>query len=146
MIISFLGFRCVTMYWASCGPWTSSRETTRKNVGFLPEVVSAGLVAEPVMNAMPARPNSGPTAWTSWLPAGPTTATIFEFEVNCWVTVVAWDGVELGVALDQGDVGAVGLVVHLDRELRERELLLTEDRDVTGEGTLDPDRGRAALG
>ncbi len=80
------------MYWASCGPWTSSRETTRKNVGFFPDVVRSGLVAEPVMNAMPARPNSGPTAWTSWLPAGPTTATIFEFEVNCWVTVVAWAG------------------------------------------------------
>src|SRR5690242_14158325 len=44
------------------------------------------------MNASPARAISGPTASTSWLPAGPTTATIFEFEVNCWVTVVAWAG------------------------------------------------------
>src|SRR5580704_393933 len=77
---------------ASCGPCTSSRETTRKNVGFLPESVSAGLVADPVMNARPARPISGPTAWTSWLPAGPTTPTIFEFEVNCCVTVVACAG------------------------------------------------------
>ena len=59
----------------------------------MPEVVSVGFVAEPEMNAMPARPNSGPTAWTSWLPAGPTTATIFEFEVNCWVTVVACAGI-----------------------------------------------------
>ena len=44
------------------------------------------------MNAIPARPNSGPTASTSWLPARPTTATIFEFDVNCWVTVVACAG------------------------------------------------------
>ena len=46
-------------------------------------------VADPEMNAIPALANSGPTASTSWLPAGPTTATIFEFDVNCWVTVVA---------------------------------------------------------
>ncbi len=58
-----------------------------------PLLVSVGFVAEPEMKAMPARPNSGPTAWTSWLPAGPTTPTIFEFEVNCCVTVVAIDGV-----------------------------------------------------
>src|SRR5215510_7299329 len=44
------------------------------------------------MNAMPALDISGATARTSWLPAGPTTATIFEFEVNCWVTVVACFG------------------------------------------------------
>ena len=55
-------------------------------------VVSAAAVADPEMNAIPALANSGPTASTSWLPAGPTTATIFEFEVNCWVTVVAWAG------------------------------------------------------
>ena len=35
----------------------------------------ADVVAEPEMNARPARPNSGPTASTSWLPAGPTTPT-----------------------------------------------------------------------
>ena len=45
------------------------------------------------MKPSPARPNSGPTASTSWLPAGPTTPTIFEFEMNCWVTVVAWAGI-----------------------------------------------------
>src|SRR5215472_2814704 len=45
------------------------------------------------MNASPARAISGPTALTSWLPAGPTTATIAEFEVICWVTVVAIEGV-----------------------------------------------------
>src|SRR5438045_7819445 len=44
------------------------------------------------MNAIPALAIRGPTACTSWLPAGPTTATIFEFEVNCWVTVVACAG------------------------------------------------------
>src|SRR5215475_5326982 len=44
------------------------------------------------MNGSPALAISEPTAWTSWLPAGPTTATILEFEVNCWVWVVAWAG------------------------------------------------------
>src|ERR1039457_6136829 len=44
------------------------------------------------MNPSPARPNSGPTASTSWMPAGPTTATILELEMNCWVTVVSWAG------------------------------------------------------
>ena len=66
-------------------------DTVRKNVGYLP-VVSAAAVADPVMNGIPALAISGPTASTSWLPAGPTTATIFEFEVSCWVTVVAWAG------------------------------------------------------
>src|ERR1700730_17883096 len=44
------------------------------------------------MNAMPARDMGPPTASTSWLPAGPTTATMLEFEMNCWVTVVACAG------------------------------------------------------
>src|ERR1700760_3252539 len=66
--------------------------TTRRNVGFLPSVVSAGSVAEPEMNAIPARPNSGPTASTSWLPAGPTAATALE-EMIAWVFWVASDGV-----------------------------------------------------
>jgi hypothetical protein len=57
----------------------------------LPEV-SAEFVAEPVMNGIPPRPNSGPTAATSWLPAGPTTPRILELETNCWVTVVACAG------------------------------------------------------
>ena len=61
-------------------------------MGFLPLVVRAELVADPVMNASPARPNSGPTASTSWLPAGPMTPTILLLETNCWVTVVAWAG------------------------------------------------------
>ena len=60
-------------------------------MGYFPVVRSAA-VADPVMNGSPARAISGPTASTSWLPAGPTTATIFEFEVSCWVTVVAWAG------------------------------------------------------
>ena len=68
-----------------------SPPTTRKNVGYLP-LVSVAFVAEPVMNARPARPMSGPTASTSWLPAGPTMATIFEFEIACCVAVVAWAG------------------------------------------------------
>src|SRR5215469_37443 len=72
-------------------PCTWSLETTRKKVGYLP-VVSVAFVADPEMNAIPALANSGPTASTSWLPAGPTTPTIELFEVNCCVTVVAWAG------------------------------------------------------
>src|SRR5690349_24459414 len=90
-IMSDLGCRLSMMYLASCGPCTLSLDTTRKNVGYLPVVRSAA-VADPVMNGMPARAISGPTAATSWLPAGPTTARTFEFEVSCWVTVVAWAG------------------------------------------------------
>ena len=60
-------------------------------MGYFP-AVRATAVADPVMNGSPARAISGPTASTSWLPAGPATATIFEFEVNSWVTVVAWAG------------------------------------------------------
>ena len=44
------------------------------------------------MKAIPARPMAGPTASTSWLPAGPTTATMLELEMNCWVTVIACAG------------------------------------------------------
>src|SRR5215469_7953267 len=72
-------------------PCTLSLETTRKKVGYLP-VVSVAFVADPEMKATPALPNSGPTASTSWLPAGPTTPTIELFDVNCCVTVVAWAG------------------------------------------------------
>src|ERR1700759_517681 len=66
--------------------------TTRRNVGFLPSVVRAGRAAEPVMKAIPARPKSGPTASTSWLPAGPTAATALD-EMMAWVFWVASDGV-----------------------------------------------------
>src|SRR5580700_7187795 len=44
------------------------------------------------MKAIPARSMRPPTASTSWLPAGPATATMFAFEVNCWVTVTAIAG------------------------------------------------------
>src|SRR5271167_2336511 len=44
------------------------------------------------MKAIPARPIGPPIASTSWLPAGPTTATMLEFEMNSWVTVVACAG------------------------------------------------------
>ncbi len=44
------------------------------------------------MKAIPARPIGPPIASTSWLPAGPTTARMLEFEMNCWVTVVACAG------------------------------------------------------
>src|SRR5439155_13032774 len=70
---------------------TWSLDTARKNVGYFPDV-RVVLVADPEMNAIPARAMGPPTASTSWLPAGPTTATMLEFEMNCWVTVVACAG------------------------------------------------------
>src|SRR3984893_4974856 len=76
---------------ASCGPCTLSLDTVRKNVGYLP-VVSAAAVADPEMKAIPAPAIRRPTAAPSWLPPGPTTATILGFEMNCWVTVVACAG------------------------------------------------------
>ena len=44
------------------------------------------------MKAIPARPIGPPIASTSWLPAGPTMATMLEFEMNCWLTVTACAG------------------------------------------------------
>src|SRR5919202_2523992 len=79
MIMTFLAFRFSIMYLASCGPCTSSRETTRKKVGRLPSV-SVVLVAEPDTKPRLARVNTGPTASTSWLPAGPTPPTIASLE------------------------------------------------------------------
>src|ERR1700729_1616006 len=70
----------------------SSSGTTRKNVGFLPSVVSAGNVAEPETNAIPALPKIGPTASTSWLPAGPIDATALEATTD-WVFCTASEGV-----------------------------------------------------
>src|SRR5262249_1063732 len=52
----------------------------------------AGGVAAGEMTPVPARVIRGPPAGPSGLRAGPTAATIFEFEVNCWVTVVACFG------------------------------------------------------
>ena len=77
---------------ASCGPWTSSSGTTRKNVGFLPLVASAGSVAEPETNGIPALPKIGPTASTSWLPAGPIDATALVATID-WVFCTASEGV-----------------------------------------------------
>ena len=66
--------------------------TTRKNVLFVPLLVSAGSVADPDTAANPAVASKGPTASTSWLPDGPTTATAGEAMIDC-VFVVAIDGV-----------------------------------------------------
>ena len=43
-----------------------------------PLVVSAGSVAEGETAAIPAAASSGPTASTSWLPEGPTTASALD--------------------------------------------------------------------
>ncbi len=91
-IMTRLGLSLSMMYLPSVGPWTSSRGTTRKNVGYLPLVVRSVAVAEPETAGSLARVMSGPIALTSWLPAGPTIATILSLEMNCCVTVVAWAG------------------------------------------------------
>src|SRR5580765_5030716 len=44
------------------------------------------------MKPTPAFLKIGVTASTSWLPAGPTVARIFEFDANCCATVDAFDG------------------------------------------------------
>ena len=90
--ITAVGLRLSTMYCASCGPCTSSRGTTRKNVGNEPFSVRSVAVAEPATAASPARVICEPIALTSWLPAGPTIATILSFATNWRVTVVAWAG------------------------------------------------------
>src|SRR3954451_23413733 len=90
--ITALGLRLSTMYCASCGPCTSSRGTTRKNVGNEPFFVRSVAVAEPATAGSPARVICEPIALTSWLPAGPTIATILSFATNCRVTVNAWAG------------------------------------------------------
>ena len=91
MTMTFFALRLSIMYSASCGPWTSSRETTRKKVGRLPSV-SVVLVADPETNPRLARVKIGPTASTSWLPAGPTTTRIALLDSICCATVLAWAG------------------------------------------------------
>src|SRR3954470_87556 len=90
--ITALGLMLSTMYCASCGPCTSSRGTTRKNVGNEPFFVRSVAVAEPATAGSPARVICEPIALTSWLPAGPTIATILSLATNCRVTVDAWAG------------------------------------------------------
>ena len=54
--------------------------------------MSAGNVAEPETNAIPALPKIGPTASTSWLPAGPIAATALDATIDS-VFCTASDGV-----------------------------------------------------
>ena len=56
-------------------------------------VVSAGFVAEPETKARPAFFRIGAAAETSWLPAGPITPRMLEFDANDCETVEASDGV-----------------------------------------------------
>jgi hypothetical protein len=51
--------------------------------------VSVVLVAEPEMNARPADESADDVSWTSWLPAGPTTARIFDVDANRCATLIA---------------------------------------------------------
>src|ERR1041385_7714267 len=73
---------------ASERPCALSLPTTRENVGYLP-VVRVAFVAEEEMYDNVFRLNSGPTAITSWLPAGPTVASSEESAANFVPTVSA---------------------------------------------------------
>src|SRR3954449_6574875 len=70
--ITALGFRLSTMYCASCGPCTSSRGTTRKNVGNEPFSVRSDGGAEPATAGSPGGGVCEAVAAASWLAAGPT--------------------------------------------------------------------------
>src|SRR5215210_8236729 len=77
---------------ASVGPCAASLGTSRKNVGYLPLSVSFVSVAEGEMNASFSRVKIGPTASTSWLPAGPSTPRMSSFETTRCAPVDACAG------------------------------------------------------
>jgi len=102
-----------------------------------------------VMKAIPARPPWGPPTARDFpgCRPGPATATMLEFEMNCWVTVVACAGCNCVFALDERDLGLVGRVVHRQRELREVQLLGAGGVPPGPViGALEPDRRGARLG
>ena len=77
------------MNFAVVGDWTLSFGTVRKKVG-IPPAVSEVFVAEPEMNGIRCDLlKIGATASTSWLPAGPTTASMLESAWNLAPTVEA---------------------------------------------------------
>jgi hypothetical protein len=87
-------------------------------------------VAEPATAASPARVICEPIALTSWLPAGPTMATINRRRLG---------GLQLRVALYDGDLRLVLRVVLLDRELGEVQLLAADLRDLPRDRRHDAD-------
>ena len=92
MMKTRFAFRFCRMKLAIVGDWTLSFGTTRRNVGILP-FVSAVAVAEPEMNGIgSAFLKIGATASTSWLPAGPTIASMFWSAWKRAPTVDAWAG------------------------------------------------------
>ena len=80
------------MYLAIVGAWTLSFGTTRKKFGIEP-FVSGARMAEAEMNgSRSALMKTGATASTSWLPAGPTTASTSGFAWNVFATLAARAG------------------------------------------------------
>src|SRR6516165_7017073 len=92
-LVPFLTPRFFIMKLASVGPCTESFGTTRKKYPRSAPEVRAGFVAEPDTNASPAFLRIGAAAETSWLPAGPITPMMLEFDANDCDTVEASEGV-----------------------------------------------------
>ena len=115
---------------------TLSFGATRKKFGIEP-FVSDLPIAEPEMNgSRSAFMKTGATASTSRLRAGPTTARMSGFAWN-----VAGDGggsgrIEPRVAVDELDRAAAELP---DRVFREAELLLADERRITGDRAEEAD-------
>src|SRR5829696_353548 len=90
MIQTRVALSFVRMKRASVTAWEASLPTTRKNdLIRLPPIVNDVFVADAEMYAMPLYVLA--TACTSWLPAGPTTATTFESAASWVARVAAWD-------------------------------------------------------
>ena len=104
-------------------------------------------VAEDVTNGMPAFIRIGPAEITSWLPDGPTAATMAPFETNCCATIWAFDRIELAVTLNELDLHLVLLVrvPALDEELLPVQLVEADRGDRARVRAHRPD-GHVAAG
>src|SRR3954454_4812206 len=91
MMRTFLALSVSARWSPSVGPWTASDGTTRAKPLYLPPD-RAVAVADGDTYASWARSKTGPTASTSWEPAGPTIAFTALLETSCWATVEAWPG------------------------------------------------------
>ena len=107
--------------------------------------VSAGFVAEPETNARPAFFRIGAAAVTSWLPAGPITPTMLEFDANDCDTVEAIAGSSCVSPWTMLILTACVLFHCVGEELRPVQLVVADRRDRARERAFhaDLDRVRA---
>ena len=114
--------------------------TTRKKFGIEP-FVSAARVAEPEMNgSRSACMKTGATASTSWLPAGPTTASTSGSACSVFATLAACAGSSC-VSPSRSLIAPPPS--RADRVPREAELLLADERRVTGDRAHEADASGA---